>query len=156
MSEKEEPMRNFKGRRLSIGVLIGVVVILTSGCPSQSVVLPSAASHTDDEIAILKIDRTAKTEVSPELNGVVDLDARKIILKSESFKNYYKIKVAPGHYEVMLKVYSYGHMPAFPKVRLSAKAGMTYLFTSSVVMDGKAVKAEYKEISTPSDITPDR
>ena len=56
----------------------------------------------------------------------------------------------------MLKVYSYGHIPAFPKVRLSAKAGMTYLFTSSVVMDGKAVKAEYKEVPTPSDTTPDK
>ena len=85
-----------KGKRLWISLLIGVTVTLISACGSKSVVLPSAASHTDDEIAILKIDRTAKTEVSPELNGVVDLDARKIVLKSESFKDYYKIKVAPG------------------------------------------------------------
>lgn len=67
-----------------------------------------------------------------------------------------QIKIAPGYYEVMLKVCSYNHIPAFPRIRLKAKPGMTYLFASSVVMNGKAVSAEYKEIPTAADTTPDK
>lgn len=137
------------------GTSTALFAALLAGCPSQSVVLPSGEGLSDHEAAILKIDRTVKTGgLRPELNAVVDLNAGTILLKSEPFKNYYRIKVAPGHYNVQLKVYSYGHQPAFPRARVQAKAGMTYLFTSSIILDGKAVRAEFKEIPTASDTTP--
>ena len=143
-------------KKLIPALQLGVAVMLLAGCASQSIIMPSAASLADDGVAILKIDRTIKSSLAPELNGIVDLGTNKIVLRSEGFKDYYKIKIAPGEYNVMLKVYSSGYAPAFPSVRIKAKPGMTYLFASSTVMNGKAVSAEYKEIPTTADTTPDK
>jgi hypothetical protein len=143
-------MRNLAGKSWWQTAASALAAMALAGCTSQAIVLPSGEKLSDSEAAIFKIDRSVKTDVQPELNGVIDLDARTIVLKSEPFKNYYEIRVAPGNYEVMLKVYSYGHLPAFPKARLRARAGMTYLFVSSKVLGGKAVNAEFKEVPTAS------
>ncbi|MNP79832.1 hypothetical protein D3C76_1777640 [compost metagenome] len=69
------------------------------------------------------------------------------LLESKPFINYSQIKITPGTYGVILRVQS-GNGIAFPVVRVEAKPGKTYLFTAKPVMDGSAVKGEYKEINT--------
>jgi len=143
-------------RRIFLSTCVFVFITLLTACASRSIVMDSALTLPDNELSILKIDKSKKAEVYPQLNGIVDIGARKIVLRSEGFKDYYKIKIAPGDYDVMLKVYSMNYTPAFPHVRIKVKAGMTYLFTSSLVLNGKAVTAEYKEIQTALDTTPDK
>jgi len=133
--------------RLRPALALSALVALT-GCASLSIVAPGANSIPDDEAAILEIDQTVKTSVRPLLNAIYDEHGIALV-PSESFKNYHRIKVAPGPYAVQLKVYSANHYPAFPVVRIRARSGKTYLFTSTVIMDGQAVRAEYVEIPTP-------
>ena len=64
--------------------------------------------------------------------------------------------VAPGAYVVQLKVYSSGYQPAFPVIKVAVQPGKTYLFTSSAVMNGKAIRAEVREVATATDTTPEK
>lgn len=132
--------------------LVSVPLLLT-GCASQSLVTADAQLLSDADAAYLKVDRTMVSGYRPELNAVYPMEGGTLV-RSESFKDYYRIKVKPGLYRVQLKVYSGNYQPAFPVVPVNARAGKTYLFTASTVMNGKAVSAEFKEVSTVSDVTP--
>lgn len=69
------------------------------------------------------------------------------LVESKFFVDYSQIKVAPGTYQVVLQTQA-GNATAFPVARVEAKPGKTYLFTGKTVLDGAAIKAEYKEIDT--------
>jgi hypothetical protein len=138
----------------SAWMLVGISFL--TGCVSKSLVMPSAESLASDQVAFLKIDRTVRTgELRPELNAIYDL-AGNTLLPSRGFHDYYKIKIAPGTYRVQLKIYSVNYTPSYPVVAVRAEAGKTYLFTSSIAMNGKAVRAEVLPILTSADTTPDK
>ncbi|MPS26397.1 MAG: hypothetical protein E2576_06930 [Alcaligenaceae bacterium] len=137
--------RLFSGLRPVVALII---LFGLAGCASLSTVAPGANSIPDEEAAILEIDQSVKASVRPQLNAIYD-EYGSTVIPSESFKDYHRIKVAPGAYTVQLKVYSAGHYPAFPRIRIRARSGKTYLFTGNLIMDGRAVRAEYTEIPTP-------
>ncbi|WP_419684088.1 hypothetical protein ACN22W_10565 [Burkholderia theae] len=139
---------------LSVTSGLAIAFALT-GCASQSLEMPSAATLPPDQVAVLKIDRSVKSNgLTPQLNAIADVNGV-ALLESRGFHDYYKIKIAPGTYTVQLKVYSYNYAPAFPKVTLQVEAGKTYLFTSSIVLNGKAVRVEYLPVETSADSTPE-
>ncbi|BDB19595.1 hypothetical protein cym2001_29600 [Pseudomonas sp. CYM-20-01] len=122
------------------------VAVQLSGC-SQNVVIQGAETLGNDASAYLKSDNgwswggleTTVIAVYPKTG--------KPLLEQNFFLDYSKIKIAPGLYAVALRV-NYGNAIAFPVVRVEAKPGKTYLFTAKRVMDGVAIKAEYKETNT--------
>jgi hypothetical protein len=144
-------------KQFSSSVLaLSIAAALLSGCASQSIVLPSAAGLADADVVVLKIDKTIHTGgLRPELNNLYDITHKTEVLPSKGFHDYYKIKVAPGDYAVGLKTYSAGYSPSFPYIKIRALAGMTYLFTASVVMNGQATRADYRIVPTSEDRTPE-
>ncbi|QXI51413.1 hypothetical protein [Pseudomonas alvandae] len=123
---------------LTIGVQI-------SGC-SQNIVVPGAETLTNETSAYIKLDNNWSWSVSTTIDAVYPSEG-KALLEAKPFIEYSQIKVTPGIYRVVLRVVS-GHARAFPALRVVAKPGKTYILTSKPVMDGAAVKAEYKEINT--------
>ena len=117
-----------------------------SGCV-QKIVAPGAESLTNETSAYFKPDNkfswggiyTTLIAVYPIASGP--------LVESKPFVDYSQIKITPGTYKVLLKT-TFGNATAYPVARVEAKPGKTYLFTGKTVMDGAAVKAEYKEIDT--------
>lgn len=122
-----------------------VIALQISGC-SQKIIAPGAESLKNETAAYFKPDNkfwgglhTTLIAVYPITNGP--------LVESSFFMDYSQIKITPGTYKVLLRIQS-GNAIAFPTARVEAKPGKTYLFTGKSVMDGAAVRAEYKEIDT--------
>src|SRR5262245_25605360 len=111
-----------------LGLLVTLLCIMLSGCAAQQIVLPSASDLPDSDAAIFVIDSSSKRgNMQPFLNAIYTSDG-KTLVKSQSFKDYDRIKVAPDTYAVQLKIYEYGTIPSFPWVKVKAEAGQTYVF----------------------------
>ena len=123
-----------------------VLAVQISGC-SQNVVARGAEGLANDASAYFKSDNDwSLGGLSTTVIAIYPV-VGKPVLEPNSLVDYGQIKVAPGLYGVALRV-NYGYGIAFPLVRVEAKPGKTYLFTAKSVMDGAAVKAEYKETNT--------
>lgn len=117
-----------------------------SGC-SQNVVARGAEGLANDTSAYFKSDNDwSLGGLSTTVIAIYPV-VGKPVLEPNSLVDYGQVKVAPGIYSVALRI-NYGYGIAFPLVRVEAKPGKTYLFTAKPVMDGAAVKAEYKEKNT--------
>jgi len=122
------------------------IAVQISGC-SQKIVAPGTETLTNQECAYFKPDDNwFFANLSTTLSAVYPSTGRPVA-EPRPFVEYSQIKVTPGTYGVLLRVES-GRSIAFPALRVVAKPGKTYLFTARSVMDGAAVKAEYKEIDT--------
>jgi len=134
----------------NLGLLVTLLCVIFSGCAAQKIVLPSASNLPDSDAAIFVIDKSSKrASMQPFLNAIYTSDGRALV-ESKSFKDYDRIKVAPDLYTVQLKIYEYNTIPSFPWVKVKAEAGQTYVFFSSNIMDGKAVKADFTAVPTAS------
>lgn len=109
----------------------------------QSIVTADAESLSDANCGYLKND----THPMGELNAVYPIEGGTLV-RSESFKAYKSIRLKPGTYRVQLKAWPPGYQVAFPIVTVDVRPGKTYLFSSKIVMDGKAVRAFYREVDT--------
>jgi hypothetical protein len=128
--------------------LVSVIAfaVQVSGC-SQKVLARGAEGLANDASAYFKSDNDwSWGGLSTTVIAIYPV-VGKPVLEPNSIVDYGQIKVAPGIYGVALRI-NYGYGIAFPLVRVEAKPGKTYLFTAKPVMDGAAVKAEYKETNT--------
>jgi hypothetical protein len=133
-----------------------VLSIVLGGCaPAEMIVPPDLESLPDSEVAILKVDKTA--EADPRSGGQAALSALLNLNGGQKVFTggigYDRVKVMPGDYRVILSVRPKCNCYAYTAIHVPVKGGMTYLFATTTIMDGKAVKAEYREIPTSTDAT---
>ncbi len=128
--------------------LVGVLALAVqiSGC-TQNVVARGAEGLTSDASAYFKSDNDWYLGGLTTIVIAVYPVEGNPVLQPNSIFDYGQVKVAPGIYTVALRV-NHGYGVAFPVVRVVANPGKTYLFTAKPVMDGAAVRAEYKETNT--------
>lgn len=150
-------MRNEMLARVSVKALVtSLMVISLAGCGAHPTIsLKAAQGMSDKDVAILRRDPNDAVangySFRSFLNAVYDLEGQQVMLKSEGFGDYLEVKVPPGVYAVQLKTYGSQTAPAFPNIRMAAKAGHIYYFRGVPIMDKAAVRVEYREEITTLD-----
>lgn len=137
-------------------LLTCLVLTGLAGCGAHPTIsLKAAQGMSDKDVAILRRDPNDPVATGYQfqsfLNAVYDLEGQQVMLKSEGFGDYLEVKVPPGVYAVQLKTYGTQTAPAFPNIRMVAKAGHTYYFKGVPIMDKAAVRVEYRDEVTSLD-----
>lgn len=133
---------------LALAVCAGACTL--SGCAAgpYTTTVAAAAGLRPTEVAILSVvaaDKTKGREVAM-IHRVYDDGGRDLLNPDGGSRGTDRVTVPPGQYQLMLHVFGgYNELDAYPRLRVRVEAGKTYDVAAVRVMDGRAVRAVYRE-----------
>ncbi len=144
-------MRRRFGGSVRTGLLAVTVALTASGCAKLEYLDQSLTTLPNAEAVVFKADPETRNGLQTYINGIGKLDEDGLAITPNAYKCYTTVTAAPGSYTVQLRVFSPSYMPAYPILRLDAKPGMTYTFSSIMVMDGKGIRGVVREEPTAAE-----
>lgn len=129
---------------LLTALLLGATASL-SGCGNLAFVPPDAVGAPQAAVGILTTT-VVKGHPASYFAVIFDRDGKQVVRSGYMSGAYSHVTLLPGDYEVVLSAAGgYQELSAFPRVIATIEAGKTYEFAAMRVMDGRAVRAIYKE-----------